>query len=112
MGVFPIEQQVEHFAPLSRLFALRLSFKRICLFVNCRRRISSTDNTTGTLMPLILPQMTRTVTGIEVGFFTMVDHAAKHGRAAAFELAAYWSRCRAKQHRVPKAFLRPSEQAH
>jgi hypothetical protein len=24
MGVFPIEQQVEHFAPLSRLFPLRL----------------------------------------------------------------------------------------
>jgi hypothetical protein len=60
-----------------------------------------TPNTTS-LMPQILPEMPRKVTGIEVGFFTMVDHAAKAGSAAAFDLAAYWSRCHAEAHRKTK----------
>jgi hypothetical protein len=54
------------------------------------------------LMPQILPQMPRKLTGIEVGFFTMVDHAARAGSSAAFDLAAYWSRCHAEEHRKTK----------
>jgi hypothetical protein len=57
---------------------------------------------TPSLMPHILRHMPRKVTGIEVGFFTMADHAARAGSSAAFDLAAYWSGCHAEEHRKTK----------
>jgi hypothetical protein len=42
------------------------------------------------------------VTGIEIGFFTMIDIAARAGSAAAFDVAAYWSRRNAEEHRKTK----------
>jgi hypothetical protein len=43
----------------------------------------------------IVMDMPRALTGIEIGFLTMVSYAAGAGAERAREVSAYWDRCRA-----------------
>ena len=44
------------------------------------------------ILPWIVSDMPRELTGIEIGFLTIVDAAAQHGIAEAERLSAYWDR--------------------
>jgi hypothetical protein len=44
-------------------------------------------------LPLIVGDMPRALTGIEVGFLTMVSYAAGAGAQRARKINAYWDRC-------------------
>jgi hypothetical protein len=42
------------------------------------------------ILPWIIRDMPRELTGIEIGFLTIIDAAAQHGIAEAERLVAYW----------------------
>jgi hypothetical protein len=42
------------------------------------------------ILPWIVRDMPRELTGIEIGFLTIIDAAAQHGIAEAERLSAYW----------------------
>ncbi|MCC6948831.1 MAG: hypothetical protein IT539_13770 [Bradyrhizobiaceae bacterium] len=48
----------------------------------------------------IVADMPRRLTGVEIGFLTMVSYAAGAGMHRAREVSAYWERCRAKERRA------------
>jgi hypothetical protein len=48
-------------------------------------------------LSLIVGDMPREITGIEVGFLSIIDHAARTGLPAAELLVAYWEQCRADE---------------
>lgn len=43
-------------------------------------------------LPMIIADMPRALTGVEIGFLTLVSYAAAHGRDAARRVAEYWER--------------------
>lgn len=45
----------------------------------------------------IVRDMPRKLTGVEIGFLTMVSYAAGAGADRAREIAAYWDRCEAER---------------
>ena len=45
-------------------------------------------------MPMIVRSMPRELTGIEIGFLTLISYAAKAGAFEARRVAAYWADCR------------------
>ncbi len=56
------------------------------------------------ILPWIVRDMPRELTGIEIGFLTIIDAAAQHGIAEAERLSAYWGRsCAARKPKVKRA---------
>jgi|HubBroStandDraft_1064217.scaffolds.fasta_scaffold274257_2 hypothetical protein len=52
------------------------------------------------LPPGIVADMPRKLTGVEIGFLSVMSHAARAGVGAARELVAYWERCRKEEGRT------------
>jgi hypothetical protein len=52
------------------------------------------------LLPGIVADMPRKLTGVEIGFLSVMSHAARAGVGAARELVAYWERCRKEEGRT------------
>jgi len=46
-------------------------------------------------LPMIVGDMPRPLTGVEIGFLTLTSFAAGAGAARAQEIASYWDSCRA-----------------
>ena len=51
----------------------------------------------GSYLQQIVADMPRNLTGVEIGFLTMVSFAAGAGAHRAREIAAYWGRCEAER---------------
>ena len=59
-----------------------------------RHRATEDQNTHGSLLQHIVGDMPRSLTGVEIGFLTLVDFAATAGKGRAEQIAAYWDKCR------------------
>ena len=53
-------------------------------------------------LPSIVRDMPRNLSGIEVGFLSMIDFAAEAGKHEAMRVSAYWDEYRAKRAKVPE----------
>lgn len=53
-------------------------------------RYRAIDKCTAPSLPSIVADQTRDLSGIEVGFLSMIDYAEVHGLIAAERLLAYW----------------------